>query len=75
MQLQIQTLKRLTRSLQEASPDAKDEVVAIESLVDEVSLYFGSREALERYAVEDRTFKAGGKALAEVRGTAAAAAY
>ena len=65
MQLNIHTLGRLTRSLQEASPDAKDEVVAVERLVGEVADFFGSTEALTRLSI-DPVF-AGRKALEEAR--------
>ncbi|KAF1844035.1 uncharacterized protein K460DRAFT_342946 [Cucurbitaria berberidis CBS 394.84] len=69
IELQIQTLKRLSRSLQEASPDAKDEVVGVASLVEEIAQYFGSQDALDRYAVDTKF--AGGKALDEARYAAA----
>lgn len=72
IELQIQTLKRLSRSLQEASPDAKDEVVRVGALVEEVARYFGEQEALDRYGIDGRF--AGGKALSEARYTAAVAA-
>lgn len=61
-------LKRLTRSLQEANIEAKDEVIGVENLVDEIAQYFGSEEALKRYRIDDRFF--GGKALDEARYTA-----
>jgi hypothetical protein len=35
IELQTQNLKRLSRSLQEATPDAKEEVVAVARLVEE----------------------------------------
>ncbi|KAH8724563.1 hypothetical protein GQ44DRAFT_827244 [Phaeosphaeriaceae sp. PMI808] len=65
IKLQIQNLKRLTRSLQEATPDARDEVVAVASLVKETEKYFGSEEALNRYCV-DRKY-GGRRALEEAR--------
>ncbi|KAH7401319.1 hypothetical protein BKA66DRAFT_405717 [Pyrenochaeta sp. MPI-SDFR-AT-0127] len=67
--VQIGTLKRMSRSLQEATPDAKEEVIAIDSLVEEIVQYFGSQDALDRYAIDARF--AGGKALDEARYTAA----
>ena len=48
IELQIQNLKRLSRTLQEATPDAKSEVMAIAGLVAETVKYFGSQEALSR---------------------------
>jgi hypothetical protein len=65
IQTKIQTLKRLSRSLQEATPAAKDEVVAIDELVAEVGGYFGSQEKLDRYHVD--TELAGNQALDEAR--------
>lgn len=65
IQLQIQTLKRLTRSLQEATPDAKEEVIAVSSLVREVERFFGSPESLDRYPIDPKF--AGKKALEEAR--------
>ncbi|CAO2656467.1 Nn.00g052700.m01.CDS01 [Neocucurbitaria sp. VM-36] len=69
IELQIQTLKRLSRSLQEATPDAKDELVRVSALVAEVAQYFGSQDALDRYAIDAKY--AGGKALDEARYAAA----
>lgn len=69
IKLQIKSLKRLTRSLQEATPDARDEVKAVSSLVKEVQLYFGSEAALERHPV-DKKFS-GRRALEEARFAAA----
>ena len=65
IQLQILTLSRLTRSLQEATPAANGEVRAVEELIVDVDKFFGSAEALERHSI-DRKF-AGGKALQEAR--------
>ncbi|KAL6709478.1 hypothetical protein ACN47E_001413 [Coniothyrium glycines] len=65
IELQLQGLKRLSRSLQEATPDAKDEVVAVSKLVEEVAKYFGSQEALDKYSIDEKF--AGGKALEEAR--------
>ncbi|CAN9090867.1 unnamed protein product [Alternaria alternata] len=48
IELQIQNLKRLSRTLQEATPDAKSEVMAVAGLVAETVKYFGSQEALSR---------------------------
>jgi hypothetical protein len=69
IKLQIQNLKRLTRSLQEATPDAREEVAAVSSRVAEVMKYFGSDDALNRYAV-DKKFS-GRRALEEARYAAA----
>lgn len=66
--LQIRTLSRLTRSLQEAAPEAEAEVVAVSGLVKEVKKYFGSTEAVERYEIDNRF--AGKKALDEAKHTA-----
>lgn len=65
IELQVRTLKRLCRPLQEATPDAKDEIVAVSKLVGETAQYFGSQDALERYSIDTRF--AGGKALDEAR--------
>lgn len=65
IQLNIQTLGRLTRSLQEASAASKDEVVAVEKLVGEVDEFFGSTEALRRHSIDTRF--AGRKALEEAQ--------
>jgi hypothetical protein len=65
IKMQIQNLKRLTRSLQEATPDARGEVAAVSSRVAEVAKYFGSDAALDRYAV-DKKFS-GRRALEEAR--------
>lgn len=65
----IGNLKRLTRSLQDASLDARDEVIGVSELVEEVAKYFGSEEALARYKIDARF--AGGKALDEARYAAA----
>jgi hypothetical protein len=65
IKLQIRNLKRLTRSLQEATPDARDEVIAVFSRVAEVTKYFGSEAALDRYAVDKKY--SGGRALKEAR--------
>jgi hypothetical protein len=69
IKLQIQNLKRLTRSLQEATPGAREEVAAVSSLVGEVGRYFGSEAALQRYAVDKKY--SGRRALEEARYTAA----
>ena len=61
----MQTLSTLTRSLQEATPDAKYEVVAVGDLVVEVDEFFGSHNTLDRYSRESNL--AGGKALDEAR--------
>lgn len=71
IEVQIQTLKRLSRSLQEATPDARDEVVNVTRLVEETAQYFGSDTALKLYSI-DLIF-AGRKALDEARHTAGVA--
>jgi hypothetical protein len=65
IELQIQNLKRLSRTLQEATPDAKEEVVAVAKLVAETVKYFGSQEALDRYLIDDRI--SGRKGLEKAR--------
>ena len=65
IKLQLQNLKRLTRSLQEATPGAKDEVMAVSSLVGEVVSYFGTKDALSRSTVDQKY--AGRRALQEAR--------
>jgi hypothetical protein len=69
IKLQSQSLKRLTRSLQEATPDAREEVEAVALLVEEVARYFGTDEALKRYPVDQRF--AGRRALEEANEVAA----
>lgn len=69
--LQIQTLSRLTRTVQDATlldRGRNPEVEAVDSLVREVDLFFGSPEALQRYLVDGK-FR-GRKALEEARYTA-----
>lgn len=51
--------------MQEATLDAKEEVVGIAKLVEQTTLYFGSQEALRKFGVDERF--AGRKALEEVR--------
>ena len=68
IRLQIQTLSRLTRSLQEAIPDACDEVEGVERLVRDVGKYFGTEDALNRYHIDERF--AGKKALDEAKAAA-----
>lgn len=63
--LQIKSLKRLTRALQDATPDGKEEVEAVAELVEEVGLYFGSAEAMRRYNIDTKF--AGRRALEEAR--------
>ncbi|KNG47606.1 hypothetical protein TW65_05645 [Stemphylium lycopersici] len=65
IELQMQNLKRLSRTLQEATPDAKEEVVAVAKLVTEIVKYFGSEEALNCYSIDERF--AGRKGLEEAR--------
>lgn len=71
IEVQIQTLKRLTRSLQEATPSAREEVVNVTRLVEETAQYFGSDTALRRHSI-DSTY-AGRKALEEARHAAGVA--
>jgi hypothetical protein len=63
--LQIKNLKRLIRSLQEATPEAREEVLAVSSRVAEITKYFGSELALDRYAVDKKY--SGRRALEEAR--------
>ena len=63
--LQIGTLSRLTRPLQEAAPQAGPEVDAVNRLIDEVDEFFGSNLAIDRYPVDNRV--SGKKALDEAR--------
>lgn len=69
IRLQIKNLKRLTRSLQDVTPDAMQEVAAVSALVGDVGRYFGSEAAIEHYAV-DKKFS-GRRALEEARYAAA----
>ena len=50
----MQTLARMTRSLQEATPDAKDEVVAVGNLVADTDRLFGSPNALGKYPIDPK---------------------
>jgi hypothetical protein len=65
IRLQMQTLSRMTRSLQEATPDAKDAVIAVGDLIAEVDGLFGSHDNLERYSTNPDLD--GGEALNEAR--------
>lgn len=67
--VQIQTLKRLSRSLQEATPSAKEEMTGVTNLVEETAQFFGSDAALMHYSIDPRF--AGRKALDEARAFAA----
>ena len=67
IELQIQTLKRLSRPLQEATPDAKNEVVNVARLVEKTAQYFGSDVALKFYSIDPRF--AGRQALDEAHFT------
>jgi hypothetical protein len=69
IKLQIQSLKTLTRSLQEATPNAKDEMNAVSSLVKEVNRYFGTKATLDRNQVDQKF--SGRRALEEARFAAA----
>lgn len=71
IELQLQNLKRMSRPLQEATPDARDEVVSITQLVEETAQYFGSDTALKLHSIDLKY--AGGKALKEARCTAGVA--
>jgi hypothetical protein len=64
-ELQIQNLKRLSRTLQEATPDARDEVIAVATLVAETVKYFGSQDTLSRYSINEKI--PGRKGLEEAR--------
>ena len=68
IEVQIQTLKRLTRSLQEATPGAREELIGVTRLVEETAKYFGSDAALKQHSIDARF--AGRKALDEARYTA-----
>ncbi|RMZ70559.1 hypothetical protein GMOD_00000666 [Pyrenophora seminiperda CCB06] len=65
IELQIRNLKVLSRALQEATPDAREEVAAVSKLVAETVKYFGSQEALHRYSINE--IYSGRKALDEAR--------
>lgn len=65
IEVQIRTLKRLTRSMQEATPAARLEVVSISRLVKDVAQYFGSDAALKHHSIDLKL--AGRKALNEAR--------
>lgn len=65
IKLQIQHLKRLSRSLQDATPGAKEELAVVSSLVGDVGRYFGSDDAMQKNGV-DKKFS-GRRALQEAR--------
>lgn len=69
IELQIQSLKRLIRSIQELTPGAKEESDAVAKIVGETVRYFGSDEALEQFPVGEDV--AGRRALDEARRMAA----
>ncbi|CBX98371.1 hypothetical protein LEMA_P097800.1 [Plenodomus lingam JN3] len=69
IELQLRTLKRLSRSLQEATPDAREEVIAITKLVHQTAQHFGSQTALMESRIDSR-FN-GRRALDESRYAAA----
>ncbi|KAI8939370.1 hypothetical protein NX059_003153 [Plenodomus lindquistii] len=54
IELQIRTMKRMSRCLQEATPDAREEVMAMKKLVQQTARYFGSDAALEKYDIDLR---------------------
>jgi hypothetical protein len=68
IRLQIKSLKRLTRFLQDATPDAKEEVVAVSSLVGDAVRFFGSEAAMKKHPVDNKF--AGRRALEEVKAAA-----
>lgn len=68
MGLQLQTSKRLTRSLQEVTAGAQDEVAAVAGLVNEVVEYSSSHEALDWRNIDEKFV--GRKALEEATCTA-----
>ncbi|KAJ4332900.1 hypothetical protein N0V87_008030 [Didymella glomerata] len=68
IEVQIQTLKRLTRSLQEATPSAREELIGVSRLVEDTAKYFGSDAAIRQHSIDTKF--AGRKALDEARGTA-----
>jgi hypothetical protein len=68
--LQIQTLSKMTRTLQDATcPNGvvNEEVEAIGELVAEVNDFFGSQDALRKHSINEKF--AGRKALEEARYT------
>lgn len=65
IRFQMQTLSRLTRSLQEATPDAKAEVVAVGDLVADVDRFIGSPDTADRYSIHPKL--SGKEALNEAR--------
>lgn len=65
IEFQMRTLGRLTRSLQEAAPNAKEDMESLEELVNEVGKHFGTMEAVEALGPGMRF--TGRKALDEVR--------
>ena len=65
IRIQVQTLKRLSRALQEVSSSAEDETIAVSRLVDETRSYFSSQEQMDRYRIDTRVSV--GKALEEAR--------
>ncbi|KAF2799479.1 hypothetical protein K505DRAFT_265561 [Melanomma pulvis-pyrius CBS 109.77] len=65
IRFQMQTLSRLTRSLQEATPDAKAEVVAVGNLVADVDRFISSPDAVDRYSIHPK--RSGSEALNEAR--------
>ncbi|KAF2031868.1 hypothetical protein EK21DRAFT_110534 [Setomelanomma holmii] len=65
IRLQIKGLKRLTRALQDATPDAKQEFTAVSARVDDVVRFFGSEGATRRYPVDSKFV--GRRALEEVK--------
>lgn len=63
--MQIRQLKLLSTSLQEATPNVRDEMVNVARLVKEAGKYFGSEAAMEQYSINPKF--AGNKAFIEAR--------
>jgi hypothetical protein len=66
---QIQNLRLLSPSLQEATPDAEEEMINVARLVKEAGKYFGSDDALKLFSIDSKY--AGRKAFEEARYAAA----
>ncbi|KAH7095262.1 hypothetical protein FB567DRAFT_24703 [Paraphoma chrysanthemicola] len=65
IRLQTKSLKRLTRSLQDATSGAKEEMVAVSTLIGEAVKFFGSDAAIKRYPIDSKF--TGRRALDEVK--------
>lgn len=55
----------MTRSLQEATPSAREEMISVSRLVEDTAKYFGSDTAIRQHSID--TSLAGRKALDEAR--------